>query len=255
MNYTLADLDKAIYFCLTLNKDKLVSYDDIYAELHNTGSCADLITHKQLGKKRFDSACETITYYYDDVYHLRLNMKDYLIFTRKSCQEIELLYGGKIHRTGRYETVSHAETTDTQQDELLINKNWLDKHNLFEQYDEVDTFIHAICRHSNVDLFEYVTSQYDIDFSVTNKNGQTVLDVIPNTLEGFEIMKKIAHHSLKHQIFLTNDLYNKINEIEILTSYKNYYKKENHKLVTSIDLFKYGFMLVGLLWFGNGFVF
>lgn len=260
MNYTLADLDKAIYFCLTFKKDNLVSYDTLYTDLCSSGICTDLINHKQLGKKRFESACETIIHNFDDVYHVKLdNMKDYLIFTNKTCMEILMIYGGTV--SSHNGTVSRGDSNiqnpllNVKQDELMINKNWLDEHNPLDQYNRVDTFMHAICRHADIDLFEYVISKYDIDFATVNKSGQTIIDVIPNTQNGFIIMQLCASYSCKQNNLLSEDLYNKVNEIELLTGYKIYYKKKIDDLTAAVSYYKSSIFLMGMLWFGQQFIF
>jgi len=241
MNYTLADLDKAIYYCLTLKKDKLVSYSDLYSDLYNYGLYDEYNKDQQLTQKQFENACEELTIQYDNVYHLNLKMKDYLIFTDKTFQDIEVLYGSEVSEKNKY-------------NKLAINKNWLDKHDPYEQYDAVDTIIHAICRHADVALFDFVLSKHDIDFKAVNKKGQTVLELIPNTKDGFKIMRRIVQYTLDQNAFLTEDLYNKVKQIEFLTSDENYYKKEIKRLAKSIDVFKSGLMMVGLLWAGHLFV-
>jgi len=253
MDYTLADLDKAIYFCLTLKKDTLVSYDDLYTDLCTFGICPDLIKHKQLGKKRFASACETITQHFDNVYHVKLDsLKDYLIFSNKTCREIQMIHGGQVQGVDPniQKSLSHVK-----QDDLIINKNWLDEHSPLDQYNRVDTFMHAICRHAHIDLFEYVMSKHDIDFATVNKTGQTIIDVIPNTPNGFAIMQWCASYSCKQKNLLSEDLCNKVNEIELLTGYKIYYKKKIEDLTATIGHYKSGILLMGLLWFGQQFVF
>lgn len=224
MEYSYNNLEKAIYYCLTLHKNEPISYINLYNEVR--GVCKELSSYGTVGRDKFKNLCDTMYIKYEDVYNFKICNTDHMIFTTKTRAELESEYGIKISK------YTSAPVHVTQSiDNLAINKQWLKLFRPDDQYDAIDTFLHAVCRNCCVEIFDQIVEEYtDVDTSIRNQNDESLFDVIPKTEKGFDMVVSLLSYEMNTEtLSLTQKLADCDYDNKNLICHRDIYQKMYYK--------------------------
>ena len=229
MEYTLDKLDDAIYYYLSLTLNKPQSVVTIYNDLCSKNICPDLKNpeNREINKLKFISMCRcVISTKFSDIQKVFINNDLYLVLTAYS-EDVEDAKDNVNFEDTKYfqptvdTTADAKDSTWNNHNEIfsyMIDNNNFEHNTIFDDYNNVDTVLHAICRNGNVTLLNKILNLYDIDINSENSLGETLVDVLPKTSDGFAIMKSLIEYDKDKEI---NELKSRIDSL----------KEENSSLV------------------------
>lgn len=163
MEYPLSQLDKAVYFTLTLNPNSRFSLDELRSEICSNGTCPDFSCKyfTRTENDRLADACLDASTTWNNVF---FNGTDCYL---KIDDKYDMLEIEKMIRS------PHLHT------ELSLDR----------PYCSGQTIPHILCIEGNSSLLDELSKSFQINVMSKNEKGQTLLDVIPN--EKHETMKTL----------------------------------------------------------------
>lgn len=233
MEYSIDQVDKAIYYYLSTNPNVSVSINKLYDELIKEDICPDLKNpnKRDLHKTIFTTRCHTLHNNYNCVKQSYKRNVLYLMFT-KSDEDIKF----PISYTDNLENITFSSPIELL--ENIFNYKMQDTIQLCDYYNETDTLLHSVCREGNLKLLEDIKKQFSIDIDLKNKFGETLIDVIPPTPDGLKIQKLLLED--KYEKILLDKNYENLNLKKTNTRYIN----EINKLKQQVNSNGYMYALV-----------
>ena len=202
MEYSIDNIDDAIFnYLLTYQPNVWISTNTIFNELCNLSMCPELNNYENrtMNKLKFSTECRLITIKFPNIFKKIVNNKIYLIANTSKTIEDE-------------ETESNLLTL-TESFMLLLKNNTIDNI-LYKQYNENDTYLHAICREENYDLFKTIELFINVNLFYLNKNNESLYEIIPLKSEnGQKILLSLIHihkELINEENKKYNDKYNKL---------------------------------------------
>jgi CRISPR/Cas system CSM-associated protein Csm4 (group 5 of RAMP superfamily) len=193
--YTINELDKAIFYYLSINElDVPISISTIYNNLHTENICPELynLENIKINKIRFTTICHTITEKYDNVYKLYENDSMYLMLSSK--KDIEKI---KYAVTDDFKNFINYE----QLFKNILNENNCNNYEkletiILDKFNEHDTMLHIICRNGYENLLNDILNTYCVDFdtNILNSLDETLMDVLPETKTGMDMMEILLYY-------------------------------------------------------------
>lgn len=152
MEYELDDLYKAVYFTLSLNKNKRFTMTELYDEIVTNGSCPELTRS----------------------YYTRSNT-----LLSDACQKTSRTYQN-VHFDGSKCHLSVCDEYDMDEIKRIIKNPGLYSFGLDKPYHNGQTILHILCKEGQSELLDELSKSFNIDVTIKNELGQSMLDVIPN---------------------------------------------------------------------------
>ena len=224
MQYNYSDLDKAIYYILTLNPDKQLSKDEIMDKVNSEnvinihifrGSQFDIYFNECLNKMIETYKNVTVS---DDKYTYNL----------KSEQKFDLK---KIEIIVKYPD----QFPDVKFDTI---------------YQHGQTILHILCMENRYDLLEKLDASFNLNFFVKNEFDQTVFDVVDTNVRGtlmYKILSKLVSKQSKE--INTSDTLEIKTLNTLLQNKNNALVRTNNKLKNDVTFYKKLLQFIIMLWF------
>lgn len=196
MQYSIDQVDKAIYYYLTLHKDDAISTHKIFDALCKEDICPDLknYANKDINKIIFTTECHIIEHKYDDIYKLLKGNTLYLVFTSKSKQDAVL---------------KHSSLDDLQEpvekplsiiNYMLTRNDWPTNYSFTEKYNETDSILHIVCKEGVRQLLKQLLQNFNVNINSVNSLGQTLKDVLPRNDNGFAMLEDILAYEQSNKL-------------------------------------------------------
>jgi hypothetical protein len=172
MEYSLFELEKAVYYTLTLNPNIQFSLDDLRNEIGSKGSCPDFSSKYNTRSEmdRLENACANASSIYNNV-----------CFNGTSCY------------------LRIADKYDMMEIEKMIRSpHAYGDLSLDKPYCAGQTIPHILCIEGNSTLLDELSKSFQINVMTKNEKGQTLLDVIPSEKqETMKTLVKIAINQMR----------------------------------------------------------
>lgn len=203
MEYTIDKLDEAICYYLSLHKDEAISIQRIYNELCTENICPDLKNYKnrEMNKITFTSLCHIMDTKIEGIQKIYKGTTLYLVLTDKSKYDIAVKYGGYDKLVDDKSIPSVLPPQDIVLEHILSTADWNNKYSLTDRFNETDTVMHIICRKGNRNLLKKMMNEFDFDPYLKNTLGQTLMDVLPRTDEGFMMLTDLLTYDHDKKMF------------------------------------------------------
>jgi hypothetical protein len=176
MEYTIDQIDDAIYYYLTCNNGKLFTSTQIYNGICNEKICVDLTKdfNKEANKLKFMNACHSLDSKYEDVTKRMTNGVLTLGFNCKTAIGL-----------------SEPEIFNT----MFSCDDWSQSlgYGIDTFYDGNDTVIHLVCRRGNKRVLSKIMKTFEIDPHMKNNEGKTLIDVLPKDENGMAMLMDLMN--------------------------------------------------------------
>jgi hypothetical protein len=233
MEYSIEQVDNAIYYYLSTTPDKFISINKIYSELINENICHDLMNSQQflLNQTIYLLNCYKLCDIYNNITKEYKDSVLYLRFNTKSIVKENNLPFNTIKNNDIFDNSFNLPTelsnnvlyfktsfnnSFNSPTELLNNVLNLNIHNHIKINDYInknDTIIHHVCREGDLKLLLYIKQYFDIDINLKNINNETLLEVLPGNSDGLKIQKILLENHYEKLLLDTNVELEKIKTI------------------------------------------
>jgi len=228
MQYDYSDLDRAIYYVLTLNPDKPMSKNEIIDKLNSENA---------LGIHIFRGAQFDIDGYFN-------KCLDKMVKTYKNITVSDGKYVYNLKSTPKFD-LKKIET-------IIKYPNQFPDIKFDTIYQHGQTILHILCMENRYDLLEKLDASFNLNFFVKNEIDQTVFDIIDTNINENE--KTLMHKKLLKLVSkqLNEISTNYTSEIKtlntILQNKNNTLVAKNNKLENDVAFYKRISQFMVMLW-------
>lgn len=197
MEYSLSELYKSVLFTLSLNPNKKFRLDELYQEIIKNGSCPELSTfYYTRSDLTLVTACEKAI---DTYQNIHFDGKTYYLETNNNKETINNYNIGEISK--------------------IIKNPTEHDFSLEKIYQNGQTILHILCEMHNDKLLNELHKSFNIDLTIKNNIGKSVLDVVPYDNQDFVklLLKIMAEQSSIYHNIYTSELKTKT-EKDLLVS-------------------------------------
>lgn len=211
MEYSINDLPKAVYYVLSLNRNKMFTMSQLYSEILSSDCCPDF------SKTSFFSR----------------SMENTL---SNACLEAMKTWKNIVF-DGKYCSLQMEDSYDIEEIRKMVKEPLLyDDFSLDRPYYGGQTILHILCKEGDSDLLDELSRTFQINVMTKNDKGQSLLDVIP--VDKQETMRTLFRITLNQMRDIQNLA---ISEIK---SKNTDLLKKNDSLIKSNDRLHYDLLVL-----------
>ena len=183
MEYSLKDLDKAILYYLSINKDTPKSITQIYNGLIDEAIVPNLndINNHDNNIVKIKTVCYSINNKYEPIHKIFPNDRLHLLYSNSNTDEIINDYIQKYNNSNNNNENDPIENKNIDYDrvvkDIALNPTEYPFLNVNDKIDGKNTPYHYCCKFKEEKYLKYLFKYYKIDTDMVNEEGKTGIEL------------------------------------------------------------------------------
>jgi hypothetical protein len=225
MQYSITDLDKAIYSYLSCHPDTPQSVHQIFSGVCKEKICPDLENHpaRERNKQLFNLTCVTLDSDFQNVHKMYIHGKMYLIFSADTKDVVLKKWNDDLEVVSAWDDSEDDIDYGHIIEQIINNPQKYTDFNVNDRIDGIDTPLHLLCREGKYDSIDKLLKIYDVELCLKDRKEKTPLEIAMerNDSKMIKLLMTYEYEQKLTDLRYQNEMLKKVNKDVLVANSKH----------------------------------